>query len=132
MNEQKALAILCKAYLKGIGAQNYDLRSFEYQDKKEVFLKLDPFLRALSSILLTKEETECLEYIKGLNVKSIQEGVDFTVELLKKHGGNRLGSGAKPKYNEPTTTIAFRVPVSKVDTIKEMVDIKLSEWAISK
>ena len=63
MKEQKALAILCKAYLKGIGAQNYDLRSFEYQDKKEVFLKLDPFLRALSPIFLTKEETECLEFI---------------------------------------------------------------------
>lgn len=84
MNEQKALAILCKAYLKGIGAQNFDLRSFEYQDKNEVFLKLDPFMRALTPIVLTKEESECLELIKGLNKGAILEGVDFTVELLKK------------------------------------------------
>jgi len=50
----------------------------------------------------------------------------------KKSGGTRKGSGAKPKYNEPTTTIAFRVPVSKVDEVKDMVNNKLSEWSISK
>lgn len=47
-------------------------------------------------------------------------------------GGKRKGSGSKAKYNEPTTTIAFRVPVSKVDELKDMVNTKLSEWSISK
>lgn len=50
----------------------------------------------------------------------------------KKSGGPRKGSGAKPKYSEPTTTIAFRVPVSKVDELKDMVNTKLSEWYILK
>lgn len=34
------------------------------------------------------------------------------------HGGARKGAGAKLKYNEPTTTISVRVPVSKVEEIK--------------
>lgn len=51
---------------------------------------------------------------------------------VKKSGGARQGSGAKPKYNEPTTTIAFRVPVSKADELKDMVNTKLSEWSILK
>lgn len=36
-------------------------------------------------------------------------------------GGKRPGSGRKPKYNEPTTTIAFRVPVSKVKPVTDAV-----------
>jgi hypothetical protein len=50
----------------------------------------------------------------------------------KTHGGTRSGSGAKPKYNEPTTTIAFRCPVSKVDELKKVVNTKLAKWAIKK
>ena len=37
------------------------------------------------------------------------------------HGGKRKGAGRKPKYNEPTTTIAFRVPISKVEAVKKSV-----------
>lgn len=40
-------------------------------------------------------------------------------------GGSRKGAGAKPKYGEPTTTIAFRVPLSKVDEIKSLVKMHL-------
>jgi hypothetical protein len=47
-------------------------------------------------------------------------------------GGTRSGSGAKPKYNEPTTTIAFRCPVSKVDELKKVINTKLAKWAIKK
>jgi hypothetical protein len=43
-------------------------------------------------------------------------------------GGTRKGAGAKPKYNEPTTTIAFRVPVSKVERIKQLVKIQLIQY----
>ena len=52
--------------------------------------------------------------------------------MTKKAGGKRIGSGAKPKFGEPTTTIAFRVPVSKVDELKDMVNTKLSEWYVLK
>jgi len=47
-----------------------------------------------------------------------------------KRGGTRIGSGAKPKYSEPTTPIAFRCPVSKVAELKAIVKSKLSEWAL--
>lgn len=33
-------------------------------------------------------------------------------------GGTRKGSGAKPKYDEPTKTIAFRVPISRIEHVK--------------
>lgn len=48
----------------------------------------------------------------------------------KEWGGTRKGSGAKPKYNEKTTTIAFRCPQSKVSELKILVKAKLSEWAV--
>jgi len=45
-------------------------------------------------------------------------------------GGTRKGSGAKPKYNEPTKTIAFRCPLSKVDEVKLIIKYKLSDWSV--
>jgi len=44
-------------------------------------------------------------------------------------GGTRQGSGAKPKYNEETKTVAFRCPLSKVDELRLYVTLKLSEWS---
>ena len=49
----------------------------------------------------------------------------------KTHGGNRNNSGAKPKYSEPTTTISFRCPVSKIEEIKTLIRSKLSEWRLN-
>jgi len=45
-------------------------------------------------------------------------------------GGTRQGSGAKPKYNDQTKTVAFRCPMSKVDELKIIVKSKLSEWSV--
>ena len=45
-------------------------------------------------------------------------------------GGTRQGSGAKPKYNEETKTVAFRCPLSKVDELKIILKSKLSEWSV--
>ena len=45
-------------------------------------------------------------------------------------GGTRQGSGAKPKYNEQTRTVAFRCPLSKVDELKLIVKSKLSKWSV--
>ena len=36
-------------------------------------------------------------------------------------GGARRNAGAKPKYNEPTKTTAFRIPISKIDEVKKIV-----------
>lgn len=45
------------------------------------------------------------------------------MELIKKkHGGPRSNSGPKPKYNEPTETISFRCPKSKVSELKEIIN----------
>jgi hypothetical protein len=45
-------------------------------------------------------------------------------------GGTRQGSGAKPKYNEETKTVAFRCPLSKVEELKLILKSKLSEWLV--
>ena len=51
---------------------------------------------------------------------------------LQNRGGTRKGSGAKPKYNEQTKTVAFRCPLSKVEKLKEIVNAQLSEWVVLK
>ena len=51
-------------------------------------------------------------------------------KLKSKRGGTRQGSGAKPKYNEETKTVAFRCPLSKVDELKLVVKSKLLEWSV--
>jgi hypothetical protein len=50
--------------------------------------------------------------------------------IKKQRGGTRQGSGAKPKYNEPTKTIAFRVPVSKIEHVKNTIKTLLDGWAV--
>ena len=50
------------------------------------------------------------------------------METKKDWGGARKGSGAKPKYSEKTTTIAFRVPISKVDEVKILIKERQSTW----
>ena len=45
-------------------------------------------------------------------------------------GGTRKGSGAKPKYNEQTKTVAFRCPQSKIYELELIVKSKLSEWSV--
>ena len=49
-----------------------------------------------------------------------------------KRGGKRTGSGQKLKYNEETKTVAFRCPLSKVEKLKEIVNVQLSEWVVLK
>jgi predicted DNA binding CopG/RHH family protein len=58
---------------------------------------------------------------------------NFTETHTKtKKGGKRLFSGAKPKYGEKTKTIAFRVPESKINDIKQLVVLKLKEYECRK
>lgn len=48
------------------------------------------------------------------------------------HGGSRVGAGAKPKYIEPTTTVSFRVPISSIQEIKELVLAVLDRYKYDK
>lgn len=43
------------------------------------------------------------------------------MELKNNHGGKRKGSGRKPKYNEPTKVVSFRVPLSLVESITKYI-----------
>ena len=46
-------------------------------------------------------------------------------------GGKRKGAGRKSPFTEPTKTVSFRCPISKTEELKEYVNAKLSEWAVS-
>lgn len=52
-----------------------------------------------------------------------------TIKMKETRGGSRLNSGAKPKYSEPTKTTAFRIPISKIEEVKEVVNRMLSGYA---
>ena len=45
-------------------------------------------------------------------------------------GGKRKNAGRKSAFSEPTKTVSFRCPMSKVDEIKLIVKFKLSEWLV--
>lgn len=47
---------------------------------------------------------------------------------MNKHGGTRPNAGAKKKYGEPTKTVSFRVPESKVNEVIEAVKTMLANW----
>lgn len=44
-------------------------------------------------------------------------------------GGKRKGAGRKSPFLEPTKTISFRCPLSKVDELKIYVVNKLLSWS---
>ena len=46
-----------------------------------------------------------------------------------KQGGKRKGAGRKCHFSEPTKTVSFRCPLSKIDELKLYVNAKLSEWS---
>ena len=45
----------------------------------------------------------------------------FYQSINGRHGGKRKGAGRKPKYKEPTKVIGFRVPLSKINKVRETV-----------
>lgn len=48
---------------------------------------------------------------------------------MQLRGGKRKGAGRKSHFSEPTKTISFRCPVSKIDELKLYVTAKLSDWS---
>jgi len=87
-----------------------------------------------ASAVHTEKEIKTKGYGYPKQRHSVRYQSDFIFEILPdiiKKGGKREGSGAKPKYSEPTPPIAFRCPVSKVAELKALVKSKLSEWALN-
>ena len=60
---------------------------------------------------------------KGVHCNMILEGENT-------HGGKRAGAGAKLKYGEKTKTVTFRLPVSKISEIREMIKNELEKIKI--
>ena len=56
-------------------------------------------------------------------------GSGIAGKIKENRGGKREGAGAKPKYSEPTKTKAFRIPISKIEEVKEVVNRMLSGYA---
>jgi len=86
-----------------------------------------------ASAVHTEKEIKTKGYGYPKQRHSVRYQNDFIYEILPdiiKQGGKREGSGAKPKYNEETKTVAFRCPLSKVDELKIIVKSKLSEWSV--
>lgn len=50
-------------------------------------------------------------------------------DIVHTHGGSGRNQGRKLKFDEETTTFSVRVPVSKKDELKKIVDAKLEEWS---
>ena len=48
---------------------------------------------------------------------------------MQLRGGKRKNAGRKSAFNEPTKTVSFRCPLSKIDDLKLYVTAKLSEWS---
>jgi len=54
--------------------------------------------------------------------------MEYKVRYQPRHsqrGGIRPNSGRKLKYNEPTKTVTFRVPKSKIEFIKQTIKYML-------
>jgi hypothetical protein len=86
-----------------------------------------------ASAVHTEKEIKTKGYGYPKQRHSVRYQTDYIYEILPdiiKKGGKREGSGAKPKYNEPTTTVAFRCPQSKAEELKKLVKAKLSEWSL--
>lgn len=65
-----------------------------------------------------------------VEMKSTDASKWIVSEIEKENrGGNRENSGAKPKYSEPTKTTAFRIPVSKIEEVKAVVNKMLISYA---
>lgn len=45
-------------------------------------------------------------------------------------GGKREGAGKPSYYNEPTKPVTFRLPISKIDEIKEKFNKILEKYRI--
>ena len=74
----------------------------------------------------TKNFCKCGKH-SAYHCRFIGDNYDY---CQKKKGGKRENAGRKKEYNEPTKTVSFRCPLSKIDELKLYVKSKLSEWYV--
>lgn len=48
---------------------------------------------------------------------------------MQLRGGKRKNAGRKSAFTEPTKTVSFRCPLSKIEELKLYVNAKLSGWS---
>ncbi len=48
---------------------------------------------------------------------------------MQLRGGKRKNAGRKSLFSEPTKTVSFRCPFSKIEELKLYVTTKLAEWS---
>ena len=80
MNIEKSAAIIAKAYLRQVNSITYDLRCFEYTNKNVVMLKIQSLINVLDNSKLNETESFALQNLK--DIKVVEEGIEFTKELL--------------------------------------------------
>jgi hypothetical protein len=80
MNIEKSAAIIAKAYLRQVNSKTYDLRSFEYTNKNTVILKIQSLINVLDKDKIN--ETELLHLSNLKDIKTVEEAIEFTKELL--------------------------------------------------
>ncbi len=71
-------------------------------------------------------ETERFTLVKNSDMET---KLDNTNANKKKSGGKRSNAGRKSAFAEPTKTVSFRCPLSKIEELKLYVNAKLSEWS---
>lgn len=67
--------------------------------------------------------------IRGLEEKKKWLIKNYPDIIIKTHGGAGRGQGRKLKFDEETTTFSVRVPVSKKEELKKIVNAKLEGWS---
>lgn len=80
MNIEKSAAIIAKAYLRQVNSSTYDLRCFEYTNKNVVMLKIQSLINVLDNSKLN--ETQLMALLNLKDIKVVEEGIEFTKELL--------------------------------------------------
>jgi len=70
--KEKALGIICRAYLKQTNAKTYDLRSFEYQSGNDTVVKVDSLIRLINPNQLSEAEKEAYNLLK--DIKRLKAG----------------------------------------------------------
>lgn len=86
----------------------------------------------LSKHLMLSEKYEIYKGCDFIEMAhSLKEAKQIIADKFGKlSGGNRKGSGAKPRYSEPTKVVSFRCPMSKEGELKSLISAKLAEWAV--
>jgi hypothetical protein len=78
-----ALAIVAKAYLRSVGAKNYDMRVFEFCNEGTRYTKIPDLLRSVEFLQLDEIEQKAVSILKDLKIQSLENDIDYAIGLVK-------------------------------------------------